>query len=96
MSNNQSNINQTAPAAGSTPPPPPVVATPGLGADGLAPSSTVSVPNSTIAPAIQSVATNVPSVNNSESQGTNTAGDTSGAPSQPSDVIMLLQYHSEE
>ena len=47
MSNNQSNINQTAPvAAGSTPPP--VVATPGLGgADGLAPSSTVSVPNST-------------------------------------------------
>ena len=81
MSNNQSNINQTAQAAGSTPPP--VVATPGLGADGLAPSSTVSVPNSTTAPATQSVATNVPSVNNSESQGTNTAGDTSGAPSQP-------------
>ena len=47
MSNNQSNINQTAPAAGSTPPPPPVVATPGLGADGLAPSSTVSVPKTT-------------------------------------------------
>ena len=45
MSNNQNNINQTAPAGGSTPPP--VVATPGLGADGLTPSSTVAVPKST-------------------------------------------------